>query len=68
MKEVSKEEFYKHVGPLDACLRIENPYKWPYTVLFEIRHNRALIGKSVESFTDGIENNYPTVKKYFINQ
>lgn len=67
MKEVTQDEFYKHVGDQDACVRVLNEYKWPYTILFELRHSRKLIGKVVESYTDGIEHRYPIVKQYLIS-
>lgn len=66
MKEVSKDKFYEVIGPQDACVSIENEYKFPYTSIFKLRHNRKLLGKVVESYTNGIKNKYPIVKKYFL--
>lgn len=66
MKEVTKDIFYSNIGPQDACIRIENEYKWPYIQLFELRHSRKLVGKIVDSYTDGIEHNYPIITKYFV--
>ena len=58
MKEVTRDEFHTVVGNQDACIRIENE-KYPYTVLFELRQNRELIGKIVD-FEEG--------PKYYINK
>ena len=61
MKEVTKTEFYAAIGNQDACIRIENQYKWPYTTLFELRHSRKLVGKVVDSVENGL-----TVSKYYL--
>ena len=58
MKEVTRDEFHKVVENQDACVRIENK-KYPYTVLYELRHNRELIGKIVD-LEEG--------SKYYINK
>lgn len=66
MKEVSKEEFYDFINPQDVCVSVENEFKYPYTNLFKLRSHRKLVGKSVDSYTNGIEHQYPIVTKYYI--
>lgn len=66
MKNVSKKEFYDKIGPLDACVSIENEYKYPYTSLFKTRGGQ-LIGKSVDSYTNSIKNKYPIITKYYLS-
>lgn len=66
MKEVNQEEFYKIIGPLDVCIRIEDEKHYPYTSLFELRYNRKLIGKIVNSYTDNIDKKYPIITKYYL--
>lgn len=68
MKEVTKDEFFNFVGPQDACVSVENPYKYPYTSLFKLRHNRKLVGKIVSGYTNNIENQYPIVQRYYISE
>jgi hypothetical protein len=67
MKEVTKEQFYNFIGPQDACIGIENPFNYPYTTNFKLRHSNKLIGISIDSYTDGIKNKYPIVTRYYIN-
>lgn len=47
MKQVSKDEFYKAVGPLDVHPNIVT--KWPYTSEWRLQNDiaRTLIGKTV---------------------
>jgi hypothetical protein len=66
LKEVTKEEFYNFIGPLDACISIENEYSYPYTSLWKLRGGNRLIGKTIDSYTDGIKNNYPIISRYYI--
>lgn len=66
MKEVIKDEFYKEIGPQDACVSVENTHKFPYTSLFKLRYGR-LLGKAVDSYTDGIKNKYPIITKYYLS-
>jgi hypothetical protein len=54
---VSKEEFYRSVMPLDAVMKVVGRY--PYTVEWRLRSGR-LLGKSV-----GV-NNRPTETKYYL--
>jgi len=58
MRQVSKEEFYKAVGPLDVHPRITNS-KWPYVSMWEFprQPHRQPIGKS-EGHTDGTHTYY----------
>lgn len=53
MREVSREEFYKRIGPLDVHPRIVND-RWPYVSMWEMHHQagRPCVGKSVGR-TDG---------------
>lgn len=43
MKKVTKEEFYKVIGPLDVVLRIVND-KHPYKTEFRLKQNDRLVG------------------------
>ena len=61
-REVSKDEFYNIVGPLDATLSTLGNY--PYTTEFKLRHGR-LIGKSVDSYEG--EYLWPVVTRYYIS-
>jgi len=61
-REVSQDEFYKIVGPLDATLSTLGNY--PYTTEFKLRHGR-LIGKSVDSYEG--EFLWPVVTRYYIS-
>ncbi len=66
MKNVSKDEFYNIIGPQDACVRIENEYKWPYTTLFELRHARKLVGKIVITSPENTGHKYPLTTNYYL--
>lgn len=46
MRKISKDEFYKMVGPLDVHPSIQ-PGPWPYTSLWKLRNTREVVGKSV---------------------
>lgn len=61
-KEVTKDEFYKIVGPLDATLSTLGNY--PYTTEFKLRYGR-LIGKSVDSYEG--EYLWPVITRYYIS-
>lgn len=67
MKQVTYREFYDAIGQQDAVTSIENEYSYPYTSLFKLR-NGELLGKVVDSYTDGIKNKYPMVRKYYLSQ
>ena len=41
-REVSSEDFYKVIGPLDVVLKLVEPY--PYRTLFKMRHSERLVG------------------------
>lgn len=45
MKLVTQDVFYKKIGRLDVCLKLEGRY--PYTTLFTPRYGRDPVGKSV---------------------
>jgi len=66
MKEVTKKEFYMHVGNVDSVYSIDPFTKYPYTGYFKMRHSGRMIGKTIDSFTDGVVNRYPIVTKYYI--
>jgi len=40
MVQVSKEEFYAIVGPLDVCLSIEG--KYPYRSIYKLRYGKVV--------------------------
>ena len=61
-RQVSKDEFYKIVGPLDAVVSAVPPF--PYTSEFKIRYGK-LIGKAVDSY--GFEYGSYVVTRYYIS-
>ena len=61
-REVSKDEFYNIIGPLDVTLSALGNY--PYTTEFKLRHGR-LIGKAVDSYKG--EYFWPVVTRYYIS-
>jgi len=61
MKPVTKEEFYKQVGPLDVHPSIQ-PGPYPYTSLWKLRHGQT-VGKSVGRIEGGL-----AVTDYFLNR
>lgn len=61
-REVSKDEFFKIVGPLDAVISVVPPF--PYTSEFKIRYGK-LIGKAVDSY--GFEFGKYLVARYYIS-
>ena len=63
MKEVTQEEFYKVIGPLDVVLNTISPY--PYTTEYKLRYG-ALVGKVVDGWTDGVPHRWPIVRKYYL--
>jgi hypothetical protein len=65
MTEVSKDQFYSTIGPLDVCLTITNPNDFPYTIDFKLRYGK-LIGRVISEYTDGVKYNYPIITKYFL--
>lgn len=44
-RQVSKDEFFAKMNPLDVHPRIQGRY--PYTSLWELQYSRRVIGKSV---------------------
>lgn len=69
MKKVSKKRFYDFIGNQDAYVRVENPYGFPFTTLFELHGNaNKPLGKIVDSYTDGVEHKHPIVSTYYINE
>lgn len=45
MKQVTNDQFYAFVGPLDAIISIDASY----SSIYKMRHNDKVIGKVVES-------------------
>lgn len=67
MKEVTKEEFYNIMNPLDVCVSVEDVYAYPYTTLFKMR-NGKLMGKVKSTDKDEHGNRiYPEKQTYLIN-
>jgi hypothetical protein len=62
-KEVTKEEFYKYIGPLDVILDIVGDY--PYTTIFKMRKTRKEMGRTIGSYDRDGE--YQTNTKYLIS-
>ncbi|MCO5252583.1 MAG: hypothetical protein M9949_14340 [Candidatus Kapabacteria bacterium] len=65
MREVTHDEFWAAIGEQDCCFRIITE-KHPYTSLVELKHSRKIIGKKVDSYTDGIEHQYPIETKLYL--
>lgn len=63
LKEVSKEEFYKTLGPMDVVLHTIDPY--PYTTEYRLRNRPLLVGKSVD-YCENPLYEYPVLTKYFL--
>ena len=56
MREVSKEQFYKYIGPLNVAGRIVND-KWPYEHHMYIQSNpHNIIAKAVGYLVGPFEN------------
>ena len=66
MKKVDKDTFYDFIGPQDVCVRVENVYKYPYTILFELRQSRKTVGKVIDVYANGTSGEI--VSEYFINR
>jgi len=60
MKEVTKTEFFKVIGPQDVVTALEGPY--PYTTHFNLRYTGREVGRIVES------EGPPPVKRYLLNK
>lgn len=65
MTEVTKEQFYAFIGPLDVVLCHTTDF--PYTTDFKLR-NGTIKGRTVDSYTNPETKLYPIINKYFINQ
>jgi hypothetical protein len=67
MVQVTKDEFYKKVMPLDAVVSTEGNY--PYTSVFSFRHG-GMIGKAVDRYATEKDEptEYGTVTDYFLNK
>ncbi len=63
MKQVSKDEFFKIVGPLDVTVSVLGNY--PYTNEFKTRRHK-LIGKAVDRYVNG--NRGLITTDYFVNK
>lgn len=61
-REVTIDEFYDIVGPVDAILTTSDEY--PYTTTFTKRGG-GLIGKSVDSYEGEFKR--PIVERYYIS-
>lgn len=64
MVEVSKDEFYEHIGDKDAVLTLVTDY--PYTAHWKMRKSGKLIAKAVDSYPEGKV--YPLISKYYIEK
>jgi len=64
MREVTKEEFYKGVGNLDAVINLIGDY--PYTAEYKIRGFGTVAGKVVHRYGEGDED-YEITKYYLPN-
>jgi hypothetical protein len=43
MVQVTKEEFYKKIGPLDVCLSVVGDHS-PYKTFFKLRYKNTVMG------------------------
>lgn len=59
-REVTKDEFFAHIGPRDVHPRIVSA-KWPYTAEWELRPGRTVVGRTTGRVERGAE-----VKSYWI--
>lgn len=62
-REVTKDEFYKAIGPLDVHPRIQGPY--PYTSVF-LTPQRHEVGRIVSAYEKGRSAGL-TQDSYFLN-
>jgi hypothetical protein len=62
MKQVSKDEFYAYIGPLDVIVDIRTNYP---NSLYKMRNSREVVGKNVES-ADRVKAAIGEGKTYFI--
>ena len=62
MKEVSMNEFYDFIGPLDVVVSVIGS-EFPYTSEFKTRQGE-IKGRVVESITE--KQRYPITKKFYI--
>jgi len=65
MKEVTKDEFYKVIGPHDVTLNTISPF--PYTTEFKLL-NGSLVCKVVSTFTDAEKKLYPIITKHYLKE
>lgn len=62
MKEVTKEQFFAHIGPMDLIYNSEGNY--PFTGYWKTR-NGNVIGMKVDSYPEnGV---YPLITRYYLN-
>ena len=62
MKEVTIDEFYKAIGPLDVVLSAVGDY--PYTTEFKMRNSGTIKGKVVDRIGVGDED--PLVSVFYL--
>ena len=60
MKQVTKEDFFKVIGPINCVPCPEG--KYPYTAIYKTPEGKE-VGRKVETLVDG---KYPPVKTYFL--
>ena len=61
MEEVTKESFYKIIGPLDVISSVVGDY--PYTSIFRMRYGKE-VGRHIDSYPEnGV---HPIVSRFFI--
>jgi len=66
MTEVTKDEFYSKIGPLDVVLSVLGPF--PFTGEFKMRNGHRLVGKYVDVINKdpNPEIDYMTTKYFLI--
>lgn len=58
----------KKWGPLDVLVSVDDPYNYPYTNLFKLRHSNRLVGKIIQRYTNNQAFQYPIVSHYYITE
>lgn len=61
MREVTKDELYRFVGPQDVIVELTG--QWPYTSTFHPRGSRATVAKIVPEQVAGV---WPDRERYYV--
>ena len=61
MREVTKEQFFDVIGPIDVHPSVQNPNHTDWET-----RNRQLIGRSIPGWRNTYDNGVETPKQYFL--